>query len=157
MVETPPEARKPVYTLVMPRDKKVIKEALEREIEREGQVFYVCPRIRNLMPVKEELDDLIPGVKVALAHGRMGGKELEKVMEDFYRGKISVLLCTTIVGIGLDVPNANTIIVDPATLFGLAQLYQLRGRVGRFDRKPMPIFVSPSSNWRGQGETGSSS
>ena len=143
VVETPPEARKPVYTLVMPRDKKVIKEALEREIEREGQVFYVCPRIRNLMPVKEELDDLIPGVKVALAHGRMGGKELEKVMEDFYRGKISVLLCTTIVGIGLDVPNANTIIVDPATLFGLAQLYQLRGRVGRFDREAYAYFLYP--------------
>ena len=143
VVETPPEGRKPVYTLVVPRDKKVIKEALEREIEREGQVFYVCPRIRDLTPVREELDNLLPGVKIALAHGRMGGKELEEVMENFYRGKISVLLCTTIVGIGLDVPNANTLIVDPATLFGLAQLYQLRGRVGRFDREAFAYFLYP--------------
>ncbi len=143
VVETPPEGRKPVYTLVMPWDKKVIKEALEREIGRGGQVFYVCPRIRNLVPVREELDSLLPGVKVALAHGRMGGKELEKVMEDFYQGKISILLCTTIVGIGLDVPNVNTLIVDPATLFGLAQLYQLRGRVGRFDREAYAYFLYP--------------
>jgi len=143
VVETPPEGRKPVYTLVIPRDQKVIKEALEREIERGGQVFYVCPRIRDLIPVKEELDNLIPGVKIALAHGKMGGRELEEVMEKFYRGEISVLLCTTIVGIGLDVPNANTLIVDSATMFGLAQLYQLRGRVGRFDREAFAYFLYP--------------
>ncbi|MEN3185104.1 MAG: transcription-repair coupling factor [Atribacterota bacterium] len=144
LIETPPEGRKPITTLVLPRTVKTIREAIGREIERGGQVFYVCPRIRDLFRVEKELREVFPHLSFGIAHGRLKAKELEEMMRAFYQGVIPVLLCTTIVEIGLDVPRANTLIVDPATLFGLAQLYQLRGRIGRFDREAFAYFLYPS-------------
>ncbi|HSV31498.1 MAG TPA: transcription-repair coupling factor [Atribacteraceae bacterium] len=144
IIATPPQGRKAVHTQVLPRKASTIREAVEYELNRGGQVFYVCPRIRELLRVREELEVMFPGASMALAHGRMSGSELERVMEGFYERKIQLLLCTTIIEIGLDVPNANTLIVDPATLFGLAQLYQLRGRIGRFDRDAFAYFFYPS-------------
>ncbi|MCX6088896.1 MAG: helicase-related protein [Candidatus Atribacteria bacterium] len=135
VIDTPPEGRKPVHSVVAPRSPKMIREAIEYELTRGGQVFYVCPRIKNLLGIREELESLLPGRRLAVAHGRLSGPELERVMGEFYDGKIEILLCTTIIEIGLDIPNANTLIVDPTTFFGLSQLYQLRGRIGRFDRE----------------------
>ena len=143
VIETPPEGRKPIYTLVLPRNSKTIEEAIRREISRRGQVFYICPRIRDLFRVEKELRELFPNLPLAVAHGRLRGRELERVMEGFYRGEIPLLLSTTIVEIGIDVPRANTLIVDFAPFFGLAQLYQLRGRVGRFDREAYAYFLYP--------------
>jgi transcription-repair coupling factor (superfamily II helicase) len=143
VIETPPEGRKPVYTLVLPRNLKTIEEAIRRELARGGQVFYVCPRIRDLFRVEQELRALFPDLPLAVAHGRLRGRELERIMEGFYRGDIPLLLATTIVEIGIDVPRANTLIVDFAPFFGLAQLYQLRGRVGRFDREAYAYFLYP--------------
>lgn len=144
LIETPPEGRKPITTLVLPRNRKTIQEAIEKELQRGGQVFYVCPRIRDLFRVERELREVFPHLPFGIAHGRLKVRELEEVMRAFYQGEIPVLLCTTIVEIGLDVPQANTLIVDPATLFGLAQLYQLRGRIGRFDREAFAYFLYPS-------------
>jgi len=141
VIETPPEGRRPVHTMVLLHRAETIREAIEFELARGGQVFYVCPRIRNLFKAREELLSIVPGVNLAIAHGQLSGPELEGVMENFYRGDIKVLLCTTIIEIGLDIPNANTLIVDPATMFGLAQLYQLRGRIGRFDREAFAYFL----------------
>lgn len=143
VIETPPEGRKPVYTLVLPRNLRTIEEAVRRELARDGQIFYVCPRIRDLFRVEKELRALFPNLPLAVAHGRLRGRELERVMEGFYRGDIPLLLSTTIVEIGIDVPRANTLIVDFAPFFGLAQLYQLRGRVGRFDREAYAYFLYP--------------
>ncbi|MGQ9747432.1 MAG: DEAD/DEAH box helicase, partial [Candidatus Caldatribacteriaceae bacterium] len=143
LIETPPEGRKPVTTLVLPRHHKTIREAIEGELSRGGQIFYVCPRIRDLFRVERELKEMFPYLTLGVAHGRLGVKELEDIMRAFYKGEIPLLLCTTIVEIGLDVPRANTLIVDPATFFGLAQLYQLRGRIGRFDQEAFAYFFYP--------------
>lgn len=143
VIETPPEGRKPVYTLVLPRNLKTIEEAIRRELARGGQVFYVCPRIRDLFQVEREIRSLFPDLPLAVAHGRLRGRDLERIMEGFYRGDIPLLLSTTIVEIGIDVPRANTLIVDFAPFFGLAQLYQLRGRVGRFDQEAYAYFLYP--------------
>ncbi|MCS7242130.1 MAG: transcription-repair coupling factor [Candidatus Caldatribacterium sp.] len=143
VIETPPEGRKPVYTLVLPRSLATIEEAIRRELERGGQIFYVCPRIRDLFRVEGEIRSLFPDLPIAVAHGKLRGRELERIMEGFYRGEIPLLLSTTIVEIGIDVPRANTLIVDFAPFFGLAQLYQLRGRVGRFDKEAYAYFLYP--------------
>ncbi len=143
VIETPPEGRKPVHTVVAPRSQKMIKEAIQYELNRNGQVFYVSPRIKSLMKIYEELIVLFPNYQIGIAHGRLSGTDLEKVMEKFYNAEIDILLCTTIIEIGLDVPNANTLIVDPATLFGLSQLYQLRGRIGRLDREAFAYLFYP--------------
>ena len=143
VIETPPEGRKPVHTVVAPRNQKMIKEAIQHELERKGQVFYVCPRIKSLKKIYDELVLLFPNYQIGIAHGRLSGPDLEEVMEKFYNAEIDILLCTTIIEIGLDVPNANTLIVDPATLFGLSQLYQLRGRIGRFDREAYAYLFYP--------------
>lgn len=143
VIETPPEGRKPVYTLVLPRNLKTIEEAIRRELARGGQVFYVCPRIRDLFQVEREIRSLFPDLPLAVAHGKLRGRDLERIMEGFYRGEVPLLLSTTIVEIGIDVPRANTLIVDFAPFFGLAQLYQLRGRVGRFDREAYAYFLYP--------------
>ncbi|MCD6155451.1 MAG: transcription-repair coupling factor [Candidatus Atribacteria bacterium] len=142
-IETPPEGRKNIHTFVLPRKKEHIQQAIARELERQGQIFYVCPRIKDLMKIAEEIKEMFPKIDFALAHGRMSGKELEKIMIEFYQSKIPLLLCTTIIEIGLDIPSVNTLIVDPATHFGLAQLYQLRGRIGRGNREAYAYFLYP--------------
>ena len=131
IIATPPVDRLAVRTFVSPFDPVVVREALLRERYRGGQAFYVCPRIEDLAEAKAFLDKTVPEVRVAVAHGQMPPTVLEDVMAAFYDGKFDVLLSTTIVESGLDIPTANTLIVHRADMFGLAQLYQLRGRVGR--------------------------
>ena len=131
VMETPPEERLPIKTFVAEYDDRIVREAILRELERNGQVFFVHNRVRSIAYVAEKLRLLVPEASLAIAHGQMTGAELESVMADFTRGNLDVLVCTTIIESGLDVPNANTLIVNRADRFGLPQLYQLRGRVGR--------------------------
>jgi transcription-repair coupling factor (superfamily II helicase) len=131
VIETPPEERLPVRTYVAEYDGQLVKEAIMKELERDGQVFFVHNRVQSIRMVAEKVRELLPYVRIAVAHGRMAENELESVMTDFSRGDIDVLVCTTIIESGLDVPNANTLIINQADRFGLTQLYQLRGRVGR--------------------------
>ncbi|MBC7327479.1 transcription-repair coupling factor [bacterium] len=134
-ISEPPEGRLPIKTLVVRKDDKVIMEAIRRELARGGQCFYVHNRIEDIYEEAQRIKGLCPNARVKVAHGDMSEKELEKTMMDFYDGKIDVLVATTIIENGLDVPNANTIIIDDAPSFGLGQLYQLRGRVGRSYRQ----------------------
>jgi len=134
VIETPPPERYPVTTYVMEYNEEIIIEAVMREIKRQGQVFFVHNRIEDIYKVKENLERVLPGVSIALGHGRMREDELAQIMVEFQKGKYQVFLCTTIIESGLDMPNVNTIIIDEADKMGLAQLYQLRGRVGRSNR-----------------------
>lgn len=143
LIATPPVDRLAVRTFVMPFDSVVIKEAILREIDRGGQVFYVCPRLEDLPKVFEVLQELIPNAKLATAHGQMPAAQLEEVMLGFYSGKYQVLLSTNIVESGLDIPTANTIIIHRSDRFGLSQLYQLRGRVGRAKQRGYAYFLLP--------------
>ncbi|MEM8588396.1 MAG: transcription-repair coupling factor [Pseudomonadota bacterium] len=131
LISTPPIDRLAVRSFVLPYDPVVVREALLREHFRGGQTYYVCPRIQDLEGVREALTELVPEIRVAMAHGRMAPSQLEEVMTAFYDGQFDVLLCTSIVESGLDIPSANTIVIHRADMFGLAQLYQLRGRIGR--------------------------
>jgi transcription-repair coupling factor (superfamily II helicase) len=130
-METPPEARLPVKTYVAEYNDHLAREAILREIERNGQVFFVHNRVQSIAMIAENLRKLVPEAEVSIGHGQMPEDELEKVMTAFAQGKVDVLVCTTIIESGLDMPNANTIIINKADKFGLTQLYQLRGRVGR--------------------------
>jgi transcription-repair coupling factor (superfamily II helicase) len=131
LIATPPVDRLSIRTFVMPYDGMVIREAIQRERNRGGQTFYVCPRIEDMARVYDRLTKLVPDAKVAAAHGQMAASELERVMTGFCDSAFDVLLSTNIIESGLDIPSANTIILHRADMFGLAQLYQLRGRVGR--------------------------
>lgn len=131
LITTPPIDRLAVRTFVMPKDPLVIRESIMREFNRGGQVFYVTPRLEDLPSLKEELQELVPEVKFAVAHGQLSPTELEDVMTAFYDHQFDVLISTNIIESGIDVPSANTLIIHRCDLFGLSQLYQLRGRVGR--------------------------
>ncbi len=146
IIETAPPERKPVSTAILQRDAKVLREVLEREINREGQVFWVYNRVQGLERVAEYVRALVPSARIAMAHGQMHEKELEESMHKFWHGELDVLVCTSIVESGLDFPRANTLIVDQAHMFGLGQLYQLRGRVGRSDRQAYAFFVVPEEH-----------
>lgn len=135
VIYEPPQNRRPVQTYVLEYDDEVVKEAITREIERNGQVFYLYNKVEGIEKKANEVSKLVPEAKVGFAHGKMTGKELEQIMMDFIQKKIDVLVCTTILESGIDIPNANTIIVENADRLGLAQLYQIRGRVGRSDRQ----------------------
>ncbi|HNS03423.1 MAG TPA: transcription-repair coupling factor [Anaerolineae bacterium] len=130
-IETPPEERLPIQTTIGEYDETLIRQAILREIDRGGQVFFVHNRVRGISQVAHRLERLIPEATYGIAHGQMPERELERVMLAFAEGQFNVLVCTTIIESGLDIPNANTIIINRADKFGLAQLYQLRGRVGR--------------------------
>jgi transcription-repair coupling factor (superfamily II helicase) len=143
IIASPPVDRLAVRTFVSPFDPLVVREALLRERYRGGQAVYVCPRIEDIAGVKEFLDKTVPEAKVAVAHGQMPSQVLEDIMSAFYDGKYDVLLSTTIVESGLDIPNANTLIVHRADMFGLAQLYQLRGRVGRSKLRAYALLTLP--------------
>lgn len=145
IIATPPVDRLAVRTFITPFDPLVVREALLRERYRGGQSFYVVPRIEDLAEVREFLAASVPEVKVAVAHGQLAAGALEDIMTAFYDGQYDVLLSTTIVESGLDVPNANTLIVHRADMFGLAQLYQLRGRVGRAKARAYAIFTVPAT------------
>ena len=135
VIYEPPQNRKPVQTYVLEYDEEVIKEAITKELERDGQVFYIYNKVEDIMLKADAISRLVPEARVGFAHGRMTGSEIEEIMQDFVDKKINVLVCTTILESGIDIPNANTIIVENADRMGLAQLYQIRGRVGRSDRQ----------------------
>jgi len=143
LITTPPVDRLAVRTYISPFDPIILTDALKRERARGGQSFYVVPRISDLDDVSEFLREAVPELKVARAHGQLTPTELEDVMTAFYEGQYDVLLSTAIVESGLDVPNANTMILHRADMFGLAQLYQLRGRVGRSKRRAYAYFTTP--------------
>jgi transcription-repair coupling factor (superfamily II helicase) len=142
-IETPPLNRLPVETVVCGYDERIIRDAIKRELERQGQVFFLHNRVQSIERVRERIADLVPEARVDIGHGQMNADELEEVMARFVAGKIDVLVCTTIIESGLDIPNANTIIIDRADRFGLADLYQLRGRVGRAEHKAYAYLLLP--------------
>lgn len=141
VIETPPPDRKPVSTAIIKRDKNKLKEIVERELAREGQVFWVHNRVQGLEQIVNLVKELVPYARVGIAHGQMPEKQLEENIHAFWHGEIDLLVCTAIIESGLDFPRANTLIVDQAHMFGLGQLYQLRGRVGRSDRQAFAVFV----------------
>ena len=143
LIATPPVDRLAVRTYVTPFDPMILREALLRERFRGGQSFYVCPRIRNLDEAGAFLEEHVSELRVARAHGQMASTQLEDVMNAFYDGKYDVLLSTTIIESGLDIPTANTLVVHRADQFGLAQMYQLRGRVGRSKTRAYAYFTVP--------------
>jgi transcription-repair coupling factor (superfamily II helicase) len=142
-IETAPPNRHPVETIVAPYDERVIREAIEREMARNGQVYFLHNRIHSIQEVAQKLKLLVPGARIDIGHGQMDAEELEDVMSRFVAGETDVLLSTTIIESGLDIPNANTIIIDRADRFGLADLYQLRGRVGRAQHKAYAYLFLP--------------
>ncbi len=146
IIETAPPERKPVSTAILQRDGATLKQILEREIAREGQVFWVYNRVQGLERTVEYVRNLVPDARVGMAHGQMPEKNLEETMHKFWHGELDVLVCTSIVESGLDFPRANTLVVDQAHMFGLGQLYQLRGRVGRSDRQAYAYFVVPEEH-----------
>lgn len=135
VIYDPPQNRKPIQTYVLEYDRELIKEAILKEIERGGQVFYIYNNVKNISSKALQIEELVPEAKVSYAHGQMAGEQIEDIMQDFIDGKTNVLVCTTILESGIDIPNANTIIVENADRFGLAQLYQIRGRVGRSNKQ----------------------
>ena len=135
VIYEPPQDRKPVQTYVLEYDEEVIREAITKELERGGQLFYLYNQVESIESKALAIKKLVPEAKVDFAHGKMNGSELEDIMEKFVKGETNVLVCTTILESGIDIPNANTIIVENADRLGLAQLYQIRGRVGRSNRQ----------------------
>ena len=135
VIYEPPYNRKPVQTYVLEYDEEVIKEAITKELERNGQVFYLFNNVEQIMRKAEQIKALVPEANVTYAHGRMTGNQIEEIMQEFVNGESNILVCTTILETGIDIPNANTIIVENADRMGLAQLYQIRGRVGRSNRQ----------------------
>ncbi len=135
VIYEPPQNRKPVQTYVLEYDPEVVKEAITKELEHEGQVFYLFNNVEGIERKAAQIQELVPEAQIGIAHGKMSGRELEEIMQDFIDKKINVLICTTILESGIDIPNANSIIVENADRLGLAQLYQIRGRVGRSDKQ----------------------
>ena len=146
MIATPPESRLPIRTYISRWDRNLIKEAFQREINRGGQILFVHNKIADIENISEELKNIFPDLSIEVAHGQMKEKRLEQIMMRFYNNKFSVLLATTIIESGLDIPNANTIIINNANRFGLAQLHQLRGRVGRSERQSYAYLLTPPKN-----------
>ncbi|WNG33708.1 transcription-repair coupling factor [Archangium violaceum] len=144
IIATPPQDRRAIRTFVMKFDEQTIKEAIERELARGGQVFFVHNRVESLPAMEETLKRLLPNVSIGVAHGQMGEGQLEKAMLDFTEKKYQVLLCTSIIESGIDISSANTMIVNRADTFGLAQLYQLRGRVGRSKERAYAYLLVPA-------------
>ncbi|ETX09740.1 transcription-repair coupling factor [Marinomonas ushuaiensis DSM 15871] len=144
IIATPPAKRLSVKTFVKERDTHQIKEAILRELHRGGQVYFLHNEVQTIQKTAEELEELIPEARVIVGHGQMREKELEQVMSDFYHKRANVLVCSTIIETGIDIPNANTIIIERADKFGLAQLHQLRGRVGRSHHQAYAYLLTPN-------------
>src|SRR5207244_3832658 len=143
LVNTPPEDRQPILTYVGEFDERAAAEAIRRELLREGQVFFVHNRVQDIDYVSEQLRELVPEARIGVAHGQMDEGRLERVVLDFWEREYDVLVCTTIVESGLDIPTVNTLVVDRSDLLGLAQLYQLRGRVGRRGQRAYAYLLHP--------------
>lgn len=150
LINDPPQGRLPVRTFVMPFRDEVVRQAIERELEREGQVYYVHNRISSINHIAEHIRKLVPHARIGIGHGQMDDEGLEQVMLDFMHHRTDILLSTTIIENGLDLPNVNTLIVDRAELLGLSQMYQLRGRVGRSSRQAYAYFFSGARGKIGQ-------
>ena len=131
LIATPPPSRRPIKTHLTPYDPQAVRTAIRQEIDRGGQVFYVVPRIEGIEETSAALREMVPGLRLAIAHGKLEESELEATMLAFNNGEADLLVCTTIIESGLDIPRVNTIVIEDAHKFGLGQLYQLRGRVGR--------------------------
>ncbi len=144
LINTPPELRLPIITYLKEKTEGTIREAIRREIERGGQIYYVHNRVQDIDYTTKKLKQIVPEARIVAAHGQMPEEKLENIMIDFLNRKYDMLVCTTIIEIGLDISNVNTIIIDEAHQFGLAQLYQLRGRVGRSDRRAYAYLLYPS-------------
>jgi transcription-repair coupling factor (superfamily II helicase) len=145
VIETPPEGRRPVKTYVGEYDEQLVKQALEREHRRGGQAFFLHNRVEDIDETAERLRALCPGMRFDVAHGQMDERLLEERMLRFLRGDADVLVSTSIIESGIDIPQANTLIVDRADLFGLSQLYQIRGRVGRSRERAYAYLLYPSA------------
>ncbi|MGQ9887185.1 MAG: transcription-repair coupling factor [Aggregatilineales bacterium] len=146
MIETPPEDRLPVITHVGPFDERLVRQAVLRELDCGGQVFFVHNRVQSVEAARERLEAIVPELRTVIGHGQMDARTLERVMVAFSRGEYDALVCTSIVENGIDIPNANTLIVDRADWFGMAQLYQLRGRVGRGAQQAYAYFFHPGED-----------
>ena len=142
-IDTPPPNRMPVHTTISPYDERIIRDAIQRELKRGGQVFFLHNRVKTIEMTRKKLQDLVPDARILVGHGQMEQDDLEVVMRQFVQGEADVLLATTIIESGIDIPNANTILIDRADRFGLADLYQLRGRVGRAGEKAYAILLLP--------------
>lgn len=146
VISTPPELRQPIITYVCEFDEAIVTDALRRELARKGQIFFVHNRVQNIQSVADRLQQLVPEVRLGIAHGQLSEDALEEVMVAFIDQKIDLLVCTTIIESGLDIPSANTIMINRADKFGLAQMYQLRGRVGRADTQAYAyLFIPPDT------------
>ncbi len=143
VINTAPNDRLPIHTCIEAWDKNLIKEAIERELAREGQVFFLHNRVNTISQVAAQINELVPRARIAIGHGQMHKHELEEVMTAFIDHQVDVLVCTTIIGSGIDIPNANTIIVDRSDHFGLSELYQIRGRVGRYKHRAFAYLLVP--------------
>lgn len=143
VINTAPNDRLPIHTCIESFDEDLIREAIRRELAREGQIFFLHNRIKTIYAMCDLIQKLVPEAKLTVAHGQMPEHELEEVMSSFIRHEVDILLCTSIIGSGLDIPNANTIIVDRADRFGLAELYQVRGRVGRYKHRAFAYLLVP--------------
>ncbi|MDX1286442.1 MAG: TRCF domain-containing protein, partial [Draconibacterium sp.] len=143
IIQTPPPNRYPIVTEVHGFNDQLIKEAILYEVDRNGQVFIIHNRVQNIYEVEATINRIVPGVRTVVGHGQMEGPKLERVMLDFINGKFDVLVATTIIESGLDIPNANTIIINQAQNFGLSDLHQLRGRVGRSNKKAFCYLIAP--------------
>lgn len=152
IIQTPPLGRLPIKTFILPFSEKTIKEAIEKEIKRGGQVYYLHNRIETIRMIRNFLENLTKKIKIASVHGRMKEKEIIQAMDDFKKEKVNVLVATTIIEAGIDFPNVNTLIVADATRLGLAQIYQIRGRVGRSHRKAFAFFFYSSKSLKGKAE-----
>ncbi len=143
LINTAPNDRLPIHTCIEAWDSQVVTEAIERELAREGQVFFLHNRVQTIERTAAQINKLVPRARVGIGHGQMAKHELEDIMTEFISKKIDVLVCTTIIGSGIDIPNANTIIVDRADTFGLGELYQIRGRVGRYKHRAFAYLLIP--------------
>jgi len=151
-IQTPPEGRLPIETIIEPYSEATVKKAISHELTRKGQVYFLHNRVETISSVTSELKKLLPKMKIGIAHGQLPEKELAQTMQKFDRQKINVLACSTIIENGLDLPNVNTLIVDNSTRFGLAQLYQLRGRIGRGWQKAYAYFLYRSKELTAQAK-----
>jgi len=145
LIKTAPPKRQSIKSYVLFEDSNTIQNAIKKELSRGGQVFIVHNRVKSIVEYTEKIQDLVPFARIVYAHGQMREKELEKKIQDFYLGKYQILIATTIIESGIDIPNANTMIIDRADTFGLSQLHQLRGRIGRSDKKAYAYFIIPQN------------
>lgn len=142
-IQSPPQERLPVETVVTEYRDEIVRDAIRRELSREGQIFYLHNRVKTIERTRQHLQKLVPEARIAVGHGRMHERELEAVMNDFVQRRYDILLCTTIIESGVDIPNVNTILIERADRFGLSDLYQLRGRVGRYKHKAYAYLLLP--------------